>query len=107
MDAQGLTAFQVAQLFFALPESDGFLLAGGAALLASKLTTRPTQDLDLFTHSPVESVTVARTAFLAAIGRRGWTATIIHDSVTFCRLVVHGYKRGFVVARQIPNDIQR
>jgi hypothetical protein len=37
-----LTAFQleVARLFFGLPESEGFLLAGGAALLAQHLTTR-------------------------------------------------------------------
>jgi hypothetical protein len=37
-----LTAFQleVARLFFGLPESKGFLLAGGAALLAQHLTTR-------------------------------------------------------------------
>jgi len=42
-----LTAFQmeVARLFFALPESAGFLLAGGAALVAQHLTTRPTEDL--------------------------------------------------------------
>lgn len=46
-----LTAFQteVARLFFALPESKGFLLAGGAALLAQHLTARPTEDLDFFT----------------------------------------------------------
>lgn len=39
-----LTAFQleVAQLFFSLPASDGFVLAGGAALLAQHLTVRPT-----------------------------------------------------------------
>jgi hypothetical protein len=45
----GLTDFQieVARLFFGLPASDGFLLAGGGALLASGLTTRPTHDLDL------------------------------------------------------------
>lgn len=44
-----LTAFQteVALAFFDLPASAGFLLAGGAALLAQQLTTRPTQDLDL------------------------------------------------------------
>jgi hypothetical protein len=38
-----LSAFQleVARLFFALPASHGFLLAGGAALLAQHLTTRP------------------------------------------------------------------
>ena len=36
----GLAAFQaeVARLFFGLPESRGFLLAGGAALLAQHLT---------------------------------------------------------------------
>jgi hypothetical protein len=46
-----LSAFQleVARLFFALPASRGFLLAGGAALLAQHLTARPTEDLDFFT----------------------------------------------------------
>jgi hypothetical protein len=48
-----LPAFQleVARLFFALPASQGFLLAGGAALLAQHLTARPTEDLDFF-HRP-------------------------------------------------------
>jgi hypothetical protein len=46
-----LTDFQleVTRLFFSLPASKGFLLAGGAALLAQHLTTRPTEDLDFFT----------------------------------------------------------
>jgi Nucleotidyl transferase AbiEii toxin, Type IV TA system len=46
-----LSPFQleVARLFFALPASQGFLLAGGAALLAQHLTARPTEDLDFFT----------------------------------------------------------
>ena len=46
-----LSAFQleVAQLFFTLPASQGFLLTGGAALLAQHLTARPTEDLDFFT----------------------------------------------------------
>jgi hypothetical protein len=45
----GLPPFQleVARMFFALPASRGFLLAGGAALLAQHLTTRPTEDLAL------------------------------------------------------------
>ena len=44
----GLPPFQleVARMFFALPASRGFLLAGGAALLAQHLTARPTEDLD-------------------------------------------------------------
>ena len=56
----GLPPFQleVARMFFALPASRGFLLAGGAALLAQHLTARPTEDLDFFTapergHVPV------------------------------------------------------
>ena len=46
----GPSAFQieVARMFFSLPASDGFLLAGGGALLASGLTNRPTKDLDFF-----------------------------------------------------------
>jgi len=45
-----LTDFQteVTRLFFSLPASNGFLLAGGGALLATGLTARPTQDLDFF-----------------------------------------------------------
>jgi hypothetical protein len=48
-----LSAFrlEVAELFFALPASKGFLLAGGAALLAQHLTARPTEDLD-FLYCP-------------------------------------------------------
>jgi Nucleotidyl transferase AbiEii toxin, Type IV TA system len=47
----GLPPFQleVARMLFALPASRGFLLAGGAALLAQHLTARPTEDLDFFT----------------------------------------------------------
>ena len=44
----GLPTFQlgVAGVFFALPARKGFLLAGGAALLAQHLTARPTEDLN-------------------------------------------------------------
>jgi hypothetical protein len=48
-----LTAFQmeVARLFFALPESKGFLLAGGAALLAQHLAARSIGLPELESHS--------------------------------------------------------
>ena len=67
--APGLTAFQleVARLFFTLPASSGFLLAGGAALLAQRLTDRPTQDLDFFTAPGRGDVTVARQQFEIAV----------------------------------------
>jgi predicted nucleotidyltransferase component of viral defense system len=85
-----LSAFQleVARLFFALPASKGFLLAGGAALLAQHLTTRPTEDLDFFTAPERGYVPAARDALEAAARQRGWTAQRIHDSDTFCRIVI-------------------
>jgi hypothetical protein len=63
-----LSAFQleVARLFFGLPASKGFLLAGGAALLAQHLTARPTEDLDFFTAPERGHVPAAR-----CVGGRG------------------------------------
>lgn len=45
-----MTGFQitVARLFFTVPASERFLLAGGAALVAQYLSERPTHDLDFF-----------------------------------------------------------
>lgn len=85
-----LTDFQldVARLFFSLPASKGFLLAGGAALLAQHLTTRPTEDLDFFTALERGHVPTARDALEAAARERGWRTERIHDSDTFCRLVI-------------------
>jgi hypothetical protein len=70
----GLTDFQieVARLFFGLPASDGFLLAGGGALLASGLTDRPTHDLDFFGAPDDVDVTAARNQFEDAVLGRGW-----------------------------------
>jgi len=69
MDEVELTTFQVevAHAFFELEASEGYVVAGGAALIASELISRPTKDPDLFTSAPVMS---------------------FHDSPTFCRLVV-------------------
>lgn len=81
-----LTGFQleVAQLFFGLPAARDFLLAGGAALLAQRLTTRPTQDLDFFTGPGAGDVARARDELVAAATEQ------VQDSDTFCRLLVHG-----------------
>ena len=85
-----LTAFQLeaARLFFALPASNGFLLAGGAALLAQQLTARPTEDLDFFTAPERGHVPAARDALETAARQRGWTAERIHDSGIFCRMII-------------------
>ena len=86
-----LTAFQieVTQVFFTLPASERFLLAGGAALLAQNLTVRPTQDLDLFTRQPGD-VARARDELVCEAVRRGWTVVIHQGGEDFCRLTVHG-----------------
>lgn len=86
-----LTDFQleVARLFFGLPASEGFVLAGGAALLAQHLTSRPTQDLDFFTHE-LADVVIARDELMAAAHERGWVVRILQDGESFSRLQVTG-----------------
>ncbi len=88
----GLTLFQlrVAQLFFSLPASKGFLLAGGAALAAQYLTTRATQDLDFFTEPGGGGVPAARDALEPAARAQGWAVHRVRDTATFCRLMVNG-----------------
>jgi hypothetical protein len=63
-----------------LPASQGFLLAGGVALLAQHLTARPTEDLDFFTAPESGHVLAARDALEAAARQRGWSVQQIHDS---------------------------
>ena len=91
MTEDALTAVQreMLALFFDLPESAGFVLAGGAALIASGLSARSTNDIDLFTAGPTESITGAAHAFEAACRREGWTIERIHDTPTFRRLMLH------------------
>lgn len=105
----GLPAFhlEVARVFFAQPASEGFLLAGGAALLAQHLTARPTEDLDFFTTSERGHVCAARDALEAAARKRGWITERIHDSGTFCRMVIRSTDAGVLVdlAVNAPPDL--
>ena len=86
----GLSPFQhlVTRAFFDLPESRGFLLAGGGALLATGLTTRPTNDLDFFGSSQLAPLREVVDGFIAHSERRGWSVTEIQFSNSFARLVV-------------------
>lgn len=65
------------------------MLTGGAALVAQRLSGRPTQDLDFLT-SRGGDVPVARDEFESAATARGWTVTRIRDESRFCRLQVRG-----------------
>jgi predicted nucleotidyltransferase component of viral defense system len=86
-----LTDFQleVARLFFSLPASDGFVLAGGAALLAQRLTSRPTQDLDFFTDKQA-GIVAAREELIAAAHQRGWNVLKVQEGESFSRLQMTG-----------------
>ena len=74
-------------LFFSLPESDGFVLAGGAGLIAVGLSERPTEDIDLF--APEASVRAAGDALEIASSSKGWSVERVHDADTFRRLIIH------------------
>lgn len=91
MSTSPITVFQaeVAQVFFSLPETRSFLLAGGLALAAHGISERPTEDFDAFT-SKAPDVTTAFEAFTAAAGDRGWSIRVVHASDTFVRLDVVG-----------------
>lgn len=85
-----LTAFQVdlPGIFFALDAAEGYLVAGGAGLLASELIGRSTEDLDLFAATPTTLVTQARDAFVKALRNRDCDVAVVQDGPTFCRMVV-------------------
>lgn len=88
--AHQLTDFQVevARVFFTLETAKGYLVAGGAALVASDLISRPTEDLDLFTAAPTTSVAPARDAYVRALQSHGCDVVMVHDGPTFCRMIV-------------------
>ena len=79
---------ELATIFFSLDEAADYLVAGGAALLASELIARPTEDLDLFAAGPTTSVAQAKTAFVHALVERGCDVVMPQDSSTSCRMVI-------------------
>lgn len=64
------------------------MLAGGAGLVATGLSTRPTQDIDLFGVDLAIGVAPAANALEASCLVRGWSVERIRDSATFRRVVV-------------------
>ncbi len=95
-----ITPFQrrVSLAFFSLPESDGFAVAGGAALIAREIVARPTRDIDLFAARTNESaVPAAADAFEKHALQQRWCVTHIHTSATFARMVVEGEGESLIV----------
>lgn len=85
-----LTRFQrsVLEAFFSLPESHGYVLAGGAGLLAARLSTRPTDDVDLFGSDLQAGVEAAGDALEAVCVERSWHVERVRDAPTFRRLAL-------------------
>jgi hypothetical protein len=91
MSPDPLTPLQVqaTRLFFSLPASAGFAVAGGAALIARGLITRPTQDVDLFLlDARLSTVASAAVAFETAMDGQGWSHIRVRDHQEFIRLAI-------------------
>lgn len=92
MSESGLSEFQIelANLFFSLPESAGFLLAGGGALIAQGIVPRLTEDLDFFTTRHRGNVDAASDALIAAATDRGWHSKLLRRGPEFRRWAITG-----------------
>jgi len=89
-NSKGLSRFQVelANLFFSLPESVGFLLAGGGALIAQGLIQRETDDLDFFGSRKAGDVATAGDALVAASTRLGWVVETVRAGDEYRRIKI-------------------
>jgi len=87
---------EVAKLFFSLPASEGFLIAGGGALLATGLTSRPTRDLDFFGEMGLVNIKDAMEQFVEAANNRQWVCIIVQSDDSFVRLHVKGIEEVLV-----------
>ncbi|MEO6604014.1 MAG: nucleotidyl transferase AbiEii/AbiGii toxin family protein [Aeromicrobium sp.] len=98
-----LSQFQidVAGVFFSLPESVGFLLAGGGALIAQGLVRRETDDLDFFANRDHGDVASAGDALIAAVEGRGWQIDVARSGPEFRRFKISRP----VAAPDEPDDV--
>ena len=78
---------RVAFLALHLPEAEGFVLAGGGAMLAHGLVDRPTHDLDLFSADAAALPPLAA-ALTRALDAAGMTVTSGHTAPGYQQLTV-------------------
>jgi hypothetical protein len=78
---------QVARIIAALPEADGFALAGGAALIVRGDVERGTRDLDFFGVTPT-AVDRLAPAVERALRENGLDVERVQAGVGFARLIV-------------------
>jgi Nucleotidyl transferase AbiEii toxin, Type IV TA system len=100
MSTGRLTPLQVeaTRLFFSVPDSAGFAVAGGAALIARGLISRPTKDVDLFLLEPGGStVGSAAAAFETAMDGRGWSHARVISQPDFVRLSIGDGRESLII----------
>jgi Nucleotidyl transferase AbiEii toxin, Type IV TA system len=100
MPPTSLTPIQVTatRLFFSLPQSAGFAVAGGAALIAQGLIHRPTRDVDLFLlDADASTLAKAAASFEAAIDNLGWSHARAIDQHDFIRLEISDDRERLIV----------
>ncbi len=82
---------EVARILFGLPTADGFVLAGGSALVAQGAVDRTTRDIDAFVASRPGTapgdVLPLSVELTAALTDGGWVVTHVRTHTTFARLV--------------------
>lgn len=83
---------RIAHILFDLPESTGFALAGGAALILRQVVTRETQDLDAFIGAlpgpNPGTVDSLADALANEAERHGWRIETARRHPTFCRFII-------------------
>jgi len=97
MPDQALTEAQreVATIVLDVLDGEGFCLAGGAALVASGLTERPTRDLDVFTDRDVD-IRAAGDKVMGALQDAGFGVRVKRNQRQFVKLAVSAGRRGRV-----------
>ncbi len=94
---------RVAFLALHLPEAEGFVLAGGGAMLAHGLVGRPTHDLDLFSADAAALPPLAA-ALTRALDAAGMTVTSGHTAPGYQQLTVAVGDETVLV--ELANDVR-
>jgi len=97
--ADALTHLQLhaTRLFFSLPASAGFAVAGGAALPAQGMINRPTRDVDLFLLDTASEVGTAAASFEAAPDHQGWSHHPVIDQHDFIRMEISDHREDLII----------
>lgn len=99
----------VAEAFLATPEAEGFALAGGAALIATGVVDRTTDDLDMFIAEP-RAVRAAVDAFMLVARARDCPTLSIEELAAdkvlarFGQAEARDFVDVYVLAKHLPPE---